>query len=661
MTKYWRYILGGIMALPVVADAQPYIYEDHIAPVVAEYCVRCHNNERARGDLNLERFENNQMAIDALSAWQRSRTRIEAHEMPPPRSPQPSDEQRAMLLEWITGLESADLDCNRIATEESVSWFPGYVMSRRLNRTEYENTIQDLFGVEINIAQLFPSDGAGGEGFDTAGDALYLSAIHTEKYLQAADLVVETILPDGRLASKDLRKKIMPENMRRLQQRLILHDAQKKLVAYQPNAHLEPRDAAARTLRSFIDRAWRRPVSEAEIERLLELFDRGFDRGDGYEQSLKLAIKAALVSPHFIFLAEPEPSEAGVYELSDFPLASRMSYFLWSTMPDEELFDLARQGELKEPRMLQAQVRRMLRDPKAEALGHSFAAQWLGISQLGETIRPDKERFALFDEGLARDMKHETALFFAHIVRENRSLLELLHADYTFANERLAALYEIDGIKGSEMQRVQLADARRGGVLGMASVLTATSQPLRTSPVQRGKWVLEQILGDHVPAPPPDAGTLPEDDKVDDGLTLRERLEIHREVAECASCHARMDPMGFGLEQFDPIGRWREADHEGRAIDAQGELPTGEVFTGPEELKELLLSRKDAFLNNFTRKMLGYALGRNLTRFDRCVVDTALEALAADEYRAEALFVEIVLSYPFRHRYSGGLNEEAES
>jgi len=192
-------------------------------------------------------------------------------------------------------------------------------------------------------------------------------------------------------------------------------------------------------------------------------------------------------------------------------------------------------------------------------------------------------------------------------------------------------------------------------------VLTATSQPLRTSPVLRGKWVLEQILGDHVPAPPPDAGTLPEDDEIHDGLSLRERLEMHRAVPECASCHARMDPLGFGVEQFDPVGRWRDEDYDGRPIDAHGELPTGESFTGPEELKALLMSRKDQYIRNLTRKMLGYGLGRSLTRFDNCVVDTCIEALETNEFRAESLFVEIVLSYPFRHRYSGGLNEEAES
>jgi len=364
-----------------------------------------------------------------------------------------------------------------------------------------------------------------------------------------------------------------------------------------------------------------------------------------------------LVSPHFLFLAEPQPAKQGDYQLGDFELASRLSYFLWASMPDEELFALARKSALANEEEIERQVRRMLLDPKAQALGEFFVSQWLGITPLGETIKPDPNRFPEFDEALAASMRLEPALYFTRIVQEDRSLLDLLASDYSFVDERLAAIYGIEGITGDEMRLVQFEDDARGGVLGMAAILTTTSHPLRTSPVLRGKFVLEQLLGDRVPPPPPDAGTLPEDDQHTDGLSLREALELHRQKPECAACHERMDPLGFGLENFDPIGRWR-VEQAGLPIDTAGELPTGESFSGPAELKELLLERKDAFTRNFTRKMLGYALGRSLTRYDDCVIDDALAAMEEIGGRPSALFVEIALSYPFRHRYSGGASQE---
>lgn len=640
--------------LSAAAEEGP-AFEKDIQPIVEAYCYDCHKPERMKGDLNIQRFETTAMVLDSLAIWQRMAKRIESREMPPRDRDQPTDEERELILKWVASLKEADDDCNRIATEESVSWYPGYVMSRRLNRFEYENTLRDLLGVEVNVAELFPADGAGGEGFDNNGSSLFLSAIQMEKYLVASDLAIETALPTRRKATSargNARAGSSDED-RRLQQ------IRNGLVSVTPGAALGPREAARQVVEKFAAKAWRRPVAVDEIERLMKAFDRGHKRRDGFVESVKLAFKSALVSPNFIFLAEPEPPTAGNYELGGYPLASRLSYFLWSSMPDEELFQLAAEDRLRDPEVLKAQVTRMLRDPKARALGEQFALQWLGINQLGETAKPDAERFPEFDESLAALMKQEAAQYFARIVREDRTLIELIHSDYTLANERLASIYGIDGVSGESLQVVQLADARRGGVLGMAAVLTATSHPLRTSPVLRGKWVLEQLLGDRVPPPPPDAGTLPEDDVQPDGLTLRARMEAHRTKAECASCHARMDPIGFGLENFDPIGRWRD-EQGGLPVDSKGELPSGEVFNGPEELKNLLLARKDEFAANLSRKMLGYALGRSLTRYDNCVVEACVEALKSSEYRASTLFHEIVLSYPFRHRYSGGESESGD-
>ncbi|MEK7795455.1 MAG: DUF1592 domain-containing protein [Candidatus Hydrogenedentota bacterium] len=632
-------------------------FESDVRPLVEMFCLDCHNAVDLKGNLNLERFQTMEMAVDSLAIWQRIGKRLEGHEMPPKKAPQPNDEERGTIVAWVNSLKLDEGDCNHIASEETVSWYPGYAMSRRLNRHEYENTLRDLLGVKVDVADLFPADGAGGEGFDTTGNALFLSAIQVEKYLDAADLSVEQVLPPERrralrpsAASRGGERPNTPATADE-KQLVAIRDT---LIAAAPGWKKSPRDAAARSVSAFAERAWRRRIQPEELERLLGMFDQAYARGDGFENAVKFAFKAALVSPNFLFLAEPEPEQPGVYELGNYPLASRLSYFIWGSMPDEELFALAAEGILHEPEVLAAQVSRMLRDPKAKALGELFAAQWLGISQLGETTRPDAERFPQFDDALRDDMRKEAAAMFNWVVINDRSLLELIDANYTFVNDALAEIYGISGVTGAEMRLVKLSGQDRGGVLGMAAVLTATSQPLRTSPVLRGKWVLEQLLGEGVPAPPPNVPQLPADDAPQpDGLTMRARLEAHRANPDCAACHSRMDPIGFGLENFDPIGRWR-TEQTGQPIDAQGVLPSGEKFNGPRELKQILLNRKDDFARNLSRKMLGYALGRTLTQYDECVVQDCLEALQQNDYRPSALFNQIAMSYPFLHRYGGG-------
>lgn len=645
----------GAVAWTAAAVAEP-TFEADIAPLVQSYCIECHNGDKARGDLDLERFTSMDMAIDAIALWQRAGKRVVAGEMPPKRQPQFSDDEKALFLNWIESLKVSETDCTAVASEESMNWYPGYVMSRRLNRHEYERTLRDLLGIPVEVADMFPADGAGGEGFDNNGNALFLSAIQIEKYLTAADLAVEAALPGTQhalpTAGMPGRRRAVLLNPRERGRARAHIDTSRVIIPAIPGGKLSAREAARLALEEFARRAWRRPVTPEEIERLLTLYDEARERGARFEDAVKTTLKAALVSPHFLFLSEPEPELAGNYPLGDYPLASRLSYFLWSTMPDAELLELAHAGRLQDESVLRAQVLRMMADPKAAALGELFAMQWLEIAQLAESKRPDEARFPEFDDSLRDAMQAEAAMVFHRIVREDRSLLELIDADYTYANERLASLYGLEGVQGDHMQLVALNDPNRGGVTGMAAVLTATSHPLRTSPVLRGKWVLEQLLGDRVPPPPPDAGTLPEDDVHPDGLTFREQLELHRKNPDCASCHDRMDPLGFGLENFDPIGRWRE-DQAGQPIDVTGALPSGETFAGPHELKRVLMARKDAFTRNLSRKMLGYALGRALTRLDECVIDDCMEALKEHEYRPSVLIAEIVVSHPFRHRFSG--------
>ena len=627
---------------PKPAADKPISFDADIHPLIVKYCFGCHNPEKLKGDVDLTIFKTSAIALNrdiAGDVWYHVSNRVELKEMPPEGRPWPTDDERTRIIDWVEkSVGKEPVDCETIATDKNQKFYQGHVMSRRLTRFEYDNTIRDLIGLDLHLSNILPEDGSGGEGFNTSGDSLFLSAILIEKYLQAADQALDAVLPSQQHALADLS--------------LPVEAARRRLLLATPDEKISAHDAAKTDLAAFARRAFRRPVGDDEVVRLLSLFDRAQARGDSFEASLRLALKGVLISPHFLFLVEPEPPKEGIYRLGDYPLASRLSYFLWSSMPDEELMKLADQRRLGETDVLRQQVRRMVKDPRSKALGENFAAQWLGITALGGASRPDPKRFPEFDDDLSAAMHDEAVEFVGYVLRNDRGLMELLDADYTFLNERLAKHYGIAGVSGPEMRKVQLADrTQRGGLLGLGAILTSTSYPLRTSPVLRGKWVLEEILGDGVPPPPPTAGKLPQDDNQSDGLTMRQRLERHRSQAECAGCHRKMDPLGFGLENFDAIGRWR-TEQGGKPVDATGELPSGEKFAGPLELREMLVKRHDEFLRNFTRKMLGYALGRGLGKFDNCVVDSAVKNLDADHQRASILLDEIVLSLPFRYRYS---------
>lgn len=625
----------GVGLLVNLALAEPAPFEKEVQPFLVKYCRECHNGKKKEGELDLEKYKSHATALKAADFWEQAAKRVEAKEMPPEGSPQPDDEARKKLSAWAKAVVDAKNNCENLATDDSQHFYKGYVMSRRLNRTEYNNAVRDLVGLDLKPADAFPADGAGGEGFDTTGSALFTSAILMEKYLEAADRVIERALPDKFEGAQ-------AKELAAIRQRIIFA---------LPSDTLKPREAARQVLAAFARRAYRRPVDAADVDRLLAMFDRGQQRKDSYLASVRLALKAVLISPNFLFVPEPEPEKDGIYRLAPLQIASRLSLFLWSSIPDEELLAVAEAGKLADPDVLRQQTQRMLQDSKSQALGESFAVQWLGVGALGGAARPDARRFPEFNDELVAAMRAETVLFFHSVFHDDQSLLVLLDADYTFVNERLAKHYGIPDVQGKEMRRVTLSDKNRGGILGLGSVLSTTTYPLRTSPVLRGRWVLEDVLGSKVPPPPPNVPTLPEDDKVSDGLTLRQRLEKHRTKPECASCHARIDPLGFGLEGFDPIGRWRTTIN-GQPIDDGGKLPSGEQFRGPAELKQVILKKKQDFVRNLTRKLLGYALGRELNQFDRCVVDDTMKALEREGYRASVLIDGIVQSYPFQHRYA---------
>lgn len=623
----------GAIALPVFAADFAEEFTTSIQPILKTYCHSCHGPEKQKGDLNFADFERFEQVLERRDLWTEVLGRVQADEMPPKGAPELDYGRRQTLMDWLRGLPKDELDCNKLATDRTQNFYRGYVMSRRLNRHEFDNTLRDLIGLDLHTGRRLPADGAGGEGFDNTGDTLFTSSLAIEKYLDAADEVLDALLP---AKTADLPPAVVA--------------ARSRLLVAAPGENLSARDAARAVLNDFASRAFRRPVTADEVDRFLVLFDRGWSRGDGYEGSLRLALKAVLVSPHFLFLAEPESETTGVQPLAPFPLASRLSYFLWASMPDAELTRLAASGELLKDTVYREQVRRLLRDPKAAALGERFALQWLELERLGDEVKPDAKRFSEFDDALAVAMRAEVVTYFNHLIREDRPLLELLDSDYTFANDRLARLYGLDGVSGSELQRVTFTDRARGGVLGMAAVHTVTSYPLRTSPVLRGKWLLESLLGERVPPPPPGVPALKVDDTTVTAVSLREQLQIHRQDPTCAACHDRMDPLGFGLEAFDVLGRYRVADG-GQPVDASGVLPSGEKFNGPAELKAILLKRRDQVMKHLVRKLTGYAFSRELNKFDECVLRDALAALHAHGYRPGPLIETIALSFPFRHRF----------
>lgn len=621
-------LLGAGMALaqgekPRPAGAAPQkraasdqvAFEMHVKPVLTEFCVGCHGAHKPAGGVNLDKFATVTAIQKDQTTWRKALAQVREQAMPPAGLPQPSSEQRDQLSRWLA--ETLDN-----APESVLPRSPGRVLLHRLSRTEYNNTVRDLLGVDIRPADAFPADAGGGGGFDNNADTLFLPPILMERYLEAAEQVLNAAKPE-------------------------------RLYPVRPSQAVPARHAARQTLTRFAARAFRRPAEPAEVNRLLGLYDGAVKRGAAWGPAVKLALKATLVSPNFLYRVEREQKGTGAaHAVGDYELASRLSYFLWATMPDDTLLALAAKKKLSEPAVLDAQVRRMLASPKSKAFSDSFAGQWLRVRNLYGVANPDPKRFPEFTPDLRDAMYAETVTFFDDVVRQNRSLLNLLDAPYTFVNEELARHYGIPGVSGKQMRRVALNDStgRRGGVLTQAAVLTLTSYPQRTSPVLRGKWVLEEVLGTPPPPPPGVVATLSADDAPKEGLTFRQRLEKHREKPECAGCHSRMDPLGFGLENYDAIGRWREKIGD-VAVDASGQMPSGEKFAGPAELKRYLLaSRKDTFVRNLSERMLSFALGRGLEPYDLPAARRIAASVEKNGCRSQTLIAEIVKSYPFRYR-----------
>ena len=427
----------------------------------------------------------------------------------------------------------------------------------------------------------------------------------------------------------------------------------RRIFLCEPAGAADEETCAARILGALARRAFRRPVTDEDMRPLLAFYREGREEGD-FRAGVRRALESILVDPEFLFRIERDPpgaAPATAYRLSGVELAARLSFFLWASIPDDELLEAAVAGRLSDPGALEAQVRRMLADERAETLVTSFAAQWLHLRRM-RTVAPDVNVFPAFDENLREALIRETELFVASQLRDDRSVVELLTADYTFVNERLARHYGIPGVYGSRFRRVTWNDDRRRGLLGQGSILTVTSLATRTSPVVRGKWILENVLGAPPPPPPPDVPELPERADDAEAVSLRARLEAHRASPVCSACHARMDPLGFALENFDAVGRWRETDAGGAPIDASGALPDGAVFDGLPALRGVLLDRRAEFVAVVAEKLLTYALGRGIDHRDRPAVRAVVREAARDDYRWSSVILGVVRSLPFQMRRS---------
>ena len=581
-----------------LAEAQK-AFKLHVEKFVAKYCFECHG-DRPKAGLNL-RVAVKKPGDPAFSRkWMECIANVNAHDMPPDDADQPTDDERQHFLDALA----------------QIKYFsardPGPFVIRRLTKVEYGNTLHDFIGLDAAIAKELPEE-VPGEGYLNS-----LSPMQTEQYLSIASEAL------CQVSAETLRRFFGDENT-------------------------DVREVARNLARS----AFRRPPTGAEIDVLVRVYDLGrtnkLDRSD----ALRLMLKAVLISPQFLFItpSKDPPSREKIIPLDDYQLASRLSYFLWATMPDAELSRLADNGTLHEPAVLKAQTKRLLSSPRSRALFDGFGAQWLGLDTL-DTKTFDAQKFPQMTPAMRGAMYDEARLLFDSIVRENRSVVTFISADYTFLNRTLATLYGLEQkVLGDGMMKVALVDANRGGILSMPGILATTSFATRTSAVKRGVWVLEQVLGQHVPAAPPNVPALEkQNQKKVANLTLRQRTELHRTDAVCANCHKILDPIGFGLENFDAIGRWRDRDDSGGPIDAMGELPGGKRFTSPKELKAIIAARQDELARNLTEKILAYALCRQLDGYDHVIVDQMVKAIASEGFKMQTLISEIVTSYPFMNR-----------
>lgn len=626
--RIWAIALPLSVLMPSLR-AQPDTHFAAQQTFLKTYCAQCHSGPSAVGGFRLERLAEPASLEREAAKWQAAARRVRQGEMPPKGSTAPALED----AEQFTTRVDKTLQAKACAAGIQ----PGRTLARRLNRDEYAATIRDLLDIHLDLAQMFPAEGAGGEGFDNAAETLFLSPLLSEKYLEAARFVVD-------FAARE-------------------HKSRKKVLIATPGPSTSEAQAARQILSALLPRAFRRPVSADEMAPYEALFAAAKRQGLAFEPAVFFTLRAILVSPLFLFRTEPPNPSPDARPIDQYALASRLSYFLWGSMPDELLFDLAAAGKLRDRAVLRELIPRMLRNDRALGFAQRFVEQWLGTRALTTDKAPDAKLFPEFaaDEELRSDIRLQPVLFFREVFSRDLPLDSFLDSRHTIATSNLAKHYgvnfPINRNASKQPQWVEVPEkSNRGGLLGMGAVLAVSSFPYRTSPVLRGAWVLDSLLGTPPPPPPPNVPALEEPHDGAAVRTMRERLARHRTDPVCASCHSKIDPIGFALEHYDVLGRYREQD-AGEPIDASGELPDGARFNGAAELKQALLARKDLFVRNLTNKMLGYALGRGLTLQDACAVDQIVAEVKAQGYRAQALIEAIVFSVPFQYQPGSGKKE----
>jgi len=628
----WQCVFGPLIfvslaQVSVADESTPAVrFRERVQPILETYCYGCHGYGASEGSRTLDEFASDEALVGDRKLWWAVLKNVRAGVMPPAGEERPNDEEMRALFDWIK------CDVFKI---DPANPDPGRVTLRRLNRVEYRNTVRDLMKVEFDTSDEFPADDSG-YGFDNIGDVLSVSPLLMEKYLQAAERIVAEAVPTKPVDESDKK-------------------AQRKYRRIFPNGpaadDAAQRDAYAREiLAQFVRRAHRRPVDVSSVDRLVALAKQTYDApGQTFEAGVSAAMVAVLASPRFLFRVEDVDATSvdDQYPLVDeHALASRLSYFLWSSMPDDELMQLADRGELRAD--LAPQIARMLKDRRSREFAKNFAGQWL---RARDVTSYDVD--LMFSGYVAQLMRRETEMYFEHVMREDRSALELIDSDYTFLNDELAKHYGIAGIEGGQMRRVELpADSPRGGILTQGTMLVVTSNPTRTSPVKRGLFILDNILG--MPPPPPPANVPPLEQSAgaitDHQPTIRELQEQHRSNPLCHSCHARMDPLGLALENFDKLGTWRETENN-QHIDASGELLTGEKFSDVRQLKKILKNeRRHDFYRCLTEKLLTYALGRGLDDYDEHTVDQIVEQVDHAEGKFSVLITGVIQSAPFQRQ-----------
>jgi cytochrome c553 len=641
-----------------------------VVDLIQEVCVACHGDDKTEAGINFSQFNGELDVWRDQLRWKSVLNVIEQGAMPPDGELPLKDSVRESLARWIQHTIN-NVDISKIPRD------PGFVPPRRLNRHEYNYTIQDLFDVSIRPAEDFPQDQTYDDGFDNDATALTLEGLWLESALNAAEEVVRVVWSDEDALSRllfirpsrpadvldesDMDRRIGEAWVHLLYDvekgSLSEHEAKQRIIALaqevqatldagqEETEHISAEQAAMGVLQRFLRRAFRREPVRDELARYIGLFQTSSDAGLPFSLAMQLPVTAALTSPQFLFRSEFDGEAAGPYAISSIELANRLSYFLWSSMPDEELLAAGIEGRLSDPIELMAQTERLIDDARAERLFERFTQQWLRTEGLGEAILPDADLFPDVTPSLLAAMKMESAFVFGDMVRNNRSLLTFLSSSETFMNDELAQFYGYGGIGGGGWRRVPLRDDSRGGVLTQAAVLTVSSSPRRTSPVLRGTWILDVVLGERPPPPPPNVPAL-EATASGGATTMREMLEAHRANPSCARCHDWIDPLGFALEQYDAVGQLREGEHDTTAT-----LPDGMTIDGAVGLKEVLLNqRHDSYIRQLTSKLLAFALGRELQFGDERTIQQIMKTLERENDGAKTLIRSIVMSDPFRFR-----------